>query len=49
MVDASDVGGGAVMLQEGEDGVDHPLCYLSWLMLVMWAVGLCCYRRAKMM
>ena len=29
MVDASDVGGGAVLLQEGEDGVDHPLCYFS--------------------
>jgi len=29
MVDASDVGGGAVLLQEGEDGIDHPVCYFS--------------------
>jgi len=29
MVDASDTGGGAVLLQEGEDGIDHPVCYFS--------------------
>jgi hypothetical protein len=28
-VDASDVGAGAVLLQEGDDGVDHPVCYFS--------------------
>jgi len=27
MVDASDVGGGAVLLQENENGIDHPVCY----------------------
>ena len=31
MVDASDVGSGAVLLQEREDGVDHPVsCYFSY-------------------
>jgi len=29
MVDASDAGGGVVLLQEGEDGIDHPVCYFS--------------------
>ncbi len=28
-VDASDVAAGAVLLQEGKDGVDHPVCYYS--------------------
>ena len=28
-VDASDVAAGAVLLQEGQDGVDHPTCYFS--------------------
>ena len=28
-VDASDVAAGAVLLQEGKDGVDHPICYFS--------------------
>ena len=28
-VDASDVAAGAVLLQEGDDGVDHPVCYFS--------------------
>jgi len=27
MVDASDVGSGAVLLQEGDKGIDHPVCY----------------------
>ncbi len=28
-VDASDVGIGAVLLQEDDDGIDHPVCYFS--------------------
>ena len=28
-VDASDVAAGAVLLQEGSDGIDHPICYFS--------------------
>ena len=28
-VDASDVGAGNVLLQEDDDGVDHPVCYFS--------------------
>ena len=28
-VDASDVGAGGVLLQEDENGVDHPVCYFS--------------------
>ena len=28
-VDASDVAAGSVLLQEGEDGIDHPVCYFS--------------------
>ncbi|PIK44032.1 hypothetical protein BSL78_19118 [Apostichopus japonicus] len=28
-VDASDIGCGSVVLQEGEDQVDHPICYYS--------------------
>ena len=28
-VDASDVGAGAVLLQEDRNGVDHPICYFS--------------------
>ena len=28
-VDASDTASGAVLLQEGQDGVDHPICYFS--------------------
>ncbi len=28
-VDASAVGAGAVLLQEGADGVDHPVCFFS--------------------
>ncbi len=28
-VDASAVGAGAVLLQEDEDGIDHPVCYFS--------------------
>lgn len=28
-VDASDVGAGAVLLQEDAGGVDHPLCYFT--------------------
>ena len=28
-VDASDVGAGAVLLQEDSEGVDHPICYFS--------------------
>ena len=28
-VDASDVAAGAVLLQEGQGGVDHPICYFS--------------------
>ena len=28
-VDASDVAAGAVLLQEDNDGIDHPLCYFS--------------------
>lgn len=29
-VDASDTGVGAVLLQEGTDGVEHPVSYFSW-------------------
>ena len=28
-VDASDIGAGAVLLQEDDKGIDHPLCYFS--------------------
>ena len=28
-VDASDVGAGAILLQNGPDGVEHPVCYFS--------------------
>lgn len=28
-VDASDIGAGAVLIQEDNDGVDHPVCYFS--------------------
>ena len=28
-VDASATGAGAVLLQEGPDGLDHPVCYFS--------------------
>lgn len=28
-VDASAVGAGAVLIQEGKDGIDHPICYFS--------------------
>ena len=28
-VDASDAVAGAVLLQEGSDGIDHPICYFS--------------------
>ena len=28
-VDASDVGAGGVLLQEDDNGVDHPICYFS--------------------
>ena len=28
-VDASDVGAGAVLLQEGDDKIDHPVAYFS--------------------
>ena len=28
-VDASDIGTGAVLIQEDDNGVDHPVCYLS--------------------
>lgn len=28
-VDASDVGVGAVLLQEGEEGFEHPVCFFS--------------------
>ena len=28
-VDASDVGAGGVLLQEDDNGVDHPVCYFS--------------------
>ena len=28
-VDASDIGAGAVLLQEDNNGVDHPVCYFS--------------------
>ncbi len=28
-VDASEVGAGAVLLQEDADGVDHPVCFFS--------------------
>ena len=26
---ASDAAAGAVLLQEGDDGIDHPICYFS--------------------
>ena len=29
VVDASDVGAGSVLLQEDDNGVDHPVCYYS--------------------
>ena len=29
MVDASNAEGGAVLLQEGEDGIDHPVSFFS--------------------
>jgi len=29
-VDASDIGIGAVLLQEGHHGIDHPVCYFSF-------------------
>lgn len=29
-VDASDIGAGAVLLQEGHHGIDHPVCYYSY-------------------
>ena len=29
VVDASDIGAGSVLLQEDENGVDHPVCYFS--------------------
>ena len=28
-VDTSDVGAGGVLLQEDDNGVDHPVCYFS--------------------
>ena len=28
-VDTSDIGAGAVLLQEDDKGIDHPLCYFS--------------------
>lgn len=28
-IDASDAGAGAVLLQDGHDGVEHPVCYFS--------------------
>ena len=28
-VDVSEVAAGAVLLQEGEDSIDHPVCYIS--------------------
>ena len=28
-VDASDIGAGAVLLQEDDKGIDHPMCYFS--------------------
>ena len=28
-IDASDVGAGSVLLQEDDNGVDHPVCYYS--------------------
>ena len=28
-VDASDMGIGSVLLQEGDEGIDHPVCYFS--------------------
>ena len=28
-VDASDIGAGSVLLQEDENGIDHPVCYFS--------------------
>ena len=30
MVDASDIGSGAVLMQEGENGIDHPVSYFSY-------------------
>ena len=29
-VDTSDIGIGAVLLQEGHHGIDHPVCYFSF-------------------
>lgn len=29
VVDASDIGAGAVLLQKDNKGIDHPLCYFS--------------------
>ena len=28
-LDANDIGAGSVLLQEGENGIDHPVCYFS--------------------
>ena len=28
-IDASDIGVGGVLLQEDDDGIDHPVCYFS--------------------
>jgi len=30
MVDASDIGAGAVLMQCDDKGIDHPVCYFSW-------------------
>ena len=30
IVDASDAGGGAVLIQEEEEGIDHPVCHFSY-------------------
>ena len=30
MVNASDMGSSAVLMQEGEEGIDHPVCYFSY-------------------
>ena len=38
-VDASDIGAGSVLLQEDENGVDHPVCYFSKrLMRAKWTI-----------
>ena len=29
LVDASDIGCGSVLMQEGDDQIDHPVCYFS--------------------